>query len=167
MKAEKGNEKLDSRNYQRRYYVEGNTARKLDAVPQRIERPQRRQEQERKANSRSNRNVRRALAFDLRYTLALLVATSFLFVSCVSMLSVQADITEQRREITMLERNLTKMTDTNNEKSKQLESSVDLTKVYDIAIHELGMVYPKTGQVISYDASNPDYVKQYKDIPVK
>ena len=109
MKAEKENEKLDSRNYQRRYYVEGNTARKLDAVPQRIERPQRRQEQERKSNPRSNRNVRRALAFDLRYTLALLVATSFLFVSCVSMLSVQADITEQRRKITMLERNLTKI----------------------------------------------------------
>ncbi|MDO5155701.1 MAG: cell division protein FtsL [Eubacteriales bacterium] len=167
MLAEKGNEKLDSRNYQREYYIEGNTARKLDAVPQRIERPERRREQERRVNPKVKKNVNRAVAFDLKYTLALVVATAFLFVSCVSMLSVQANITEQRRQIAMLERNLNKMTDANNETSKRLESSLDLTKVYDVAIHELGMVYPKTGQVISYKASNPDYVKQYKDIPVK
>ena len=83
------------------------------------------------------------------------------------MLSLQADITEQRRQIAALESNLTELTDTNNETSKRLESSVDLTKVYDVATGELGMVYPKTGQVISYEASNPDYVKQYKDVPVK
>lgn len=146
--------------------MEGNTARKLDVAPQRIEKP-RQQQPERRTSAKVSRNVNRAMAFDFKYTMALVVATAFLFVSCLGMLSVQAQITEQRRQIAALERGINELADKNNETSKRLESSVDLTKVYDVAIHELGMVYPKTGQVISYEASNPDYVKQYKDIPVK
>jgi cell division protein FtsL len=156
---------VNSKNYQRDYYIEGNTARKLNVAPQRVERPERREHKEHKVNERVRKNANRAMAFDMKYTMALVVATVFLFVSCVSMLSLQADITEQRRQIATLESNLNELTDTNDETSKRLESSVDLTKVYDVATKELGMVYPKTGQVISYEASNPDYVKQYKDVP--
>lgn len=153
---------MDSRNGTTRYYIEGNTARKLNTAPERVERPVR---EERRVNEKISRNIRRARAFDLKYTMALIVATVFLFVSCVGMLTLQADITEQRREIAALERNLASLTDTNNETSKRLESSVDLTKVYDTATKELGMVYPKNGQVVNYEASNPDYVKQFKDVP--
>jgi cell division protein FtsL len=158
---------VNSRNYQRDYYIEGNTARKLNVAPQRVERPERREQREHQVNERVRRNANRAMAFDMKYTMALVVATVFLFVSCVSMLSLQADIREQRRQIATLESNLNELTDTNDETSKRLESSVDLTEVYDVATKELGMVYPKTGQVISYEASNPDYVKQYKDVPAK
>lgn len=154
--------RLDSRNETTRYYIEGNTARKLNTAPERVERPVR---EERRVNERISRNTRRARAFDLKYTMALTVATVFLFVSCVNMLTLQADITEQRREIATLERNLESLIDTNNETGKRLESSVDLTKVYDTAIKELGMVYPKNGQIVSYEATNPDYVKQFKDVP--
>ncbi len=158
---------LDSRNYQREYYIEGNTARKLSTAPQRVERPEHREKKRHQVNERVRRNTKRARAFDLKYTVALVTATAFLFVSCISMLSLQADIAEQKRQIAILESNLNEMTDTNNETSKRLESSVDLTKVYDVATKELGMVYPKTGQVISYETTNPDYVKQYKDVPEK
>lgn len=155
---------LNSRYEEREYYIEGNTARKLNAVPERIHRPE---PEERKANEKINRNRNRAKAFDLKYTIALTVATVFLFASCVNMLTIQADITEQRRQIAALESNLNELTDTNDETDKRLESSVDLPEIYDVATKELGMVYPKTGQVVSYEASNPDYVKQFKDIPAK
>lgn len=155
---------MNSRNEERYYYIEGNTARKLNVAPERIRRPER---EERKVNEKISRNTRRAKAFDLKYTIALVVATAFLFVSCVNMLTLQADITEQRRQIAMLESNLNDLTDTNNETSKRLESSVNLPKILDVATNELGMIYPKSGQVLSYEASNPDYVKQFKDVPVK
>ena len=159
--------RLDSRNEERYYYIEGNAARKLNTVPQREVRPNRQPapESERKTNARVERNAQRAKAFDLRYTMALVVATVFLFGACVNMLSLQADITEQRRQIALLESNLNELKDTNNETSKRLDSSVDLTKVYDFATQELGMVYPGNDQVVSYKASNPDYVKQFKDVP--
>lgn len=156
---------VNPRNEQRQYYIEGNTARQLNTAPQRIERP--RHQEERRVNERVSRNSKRAKAFDLKYTVCLMIATTFLFVSCVNMLTIQADITEQRRQIATLESTLNALTDTNNETSKRLESSVDLPKIYEVATTELGMVYPKTGQVVSYEASNPDYVKQFKDVPVE
>lgn len=161
--------RLDSRNEERYYYIEGNAARKLNTVPQREVRPERRQatQPERKTNARIERNAKRAKAFDLRYTMALVVATVCLFGACVNMLFLQADITEQRRQIATLESNLNDLKDTNDETSKRLESSVDLTKVYDFATTELGMVYPGNDQVVSYEASNPDYVKQFKDVPAE
>ena len=152
----------------REYYIEGNAARKLNTVPQRIDdRPNRQHREERQENARISKNRNRARAFDLKYTIALTAATVFLFVSCINMLTIQANITEQRQQIAALESNLNELTDTNNETSKRLESSVDLPKIYEVATSELGMVYPKAGQIISYEASNPDYVKQFMDIPAE
>lgn len=147
------------------YYIEGNAARKIATVPVREERPERKQEH--RVNEKIQRNARKAKAFDLQYTIALVIATVILFVSCISMLTLKANVTEQRRQISMLESNLNALTDSNNETSKRLESSVDLTKIYDVATNDLGMVYPGNGQVLSYEASNPDYVKQFKDVPTE
>lgn len=156
---------MDSRNVERSYYIEGNTARQLNTVPERIEKQQ--PERQRQVNEKHAKNTRRAKAFDLKYTVALVAATVFLFSSCVSMLTLQAQITEQRRQIAIMESNLNELTDTNNETSKRLESSVDLTEVFAVATGELGMKYPKSGQIVSYEASNPDYVKQFKDVPTQ
>lgn len=149
------------------YYIEGNTARQLNTVPARVGRPEHQQKKERQVNEQINKNRDRARAFDLKYTIILMTATIFLFGSCINMLTIQANITEQRRQIAALESNLNELTDTNNETSKQLESSVNLPEIYEVATKELGMVYPKSGQVVSYEASNPDYVKQFKDVPDK
>lgn len=150
----------------REYYIEGNTARKLNTVPERIDdRPERQRREKPQENERISKNRNRARAFDFRYTIALTVSTVFLFGACINMLTIQESITEQRRQIATLESNLNELTDANDETSKRLESSVDLPKIYEVATNELGMVYPKLGQVISYQASNPDYVKQFMDIP--
>ncbi len=156
-----------ARNDQRSYYIEGNTARKLNTAPQRVERPERKERIERPVNPKIANNSRRAKAFDLRYTVALVTATTLLFVFCINMLTLQATVTEQRKQVASKERQLNALKDENDETSKRLESSVDLTKVYDVAVNELGMVYPKNGQVVSYEASHPDYVKQFKDVPEK
>ena len=145
------------------YYIEGNAVRKLNTAPEREVRPERKKE--RQVNERIQKNARRSKAFDLSYTLVLLTATSVLFVFCISMLTLKADVMEQKREIASLEKSLNELADTNNETSKRLDSSVDLTKIYTIATNELGMVYAKNGQVVYYDATNPDYVKQFKDVP--
>jgi hypothetical protein len=34
-------------------------------------------------------------------------------------------------------------------------------------VNELGMIYPDRNQVITYDSTISEYVKQYKDIPQK
>ena len=97
---------VNPRNQQ--YYIEGNTARQLNTVPQRIERPE--HKEERRVSERVERNQKRARAFDLKYTVCLMIATVFLFGSCVNMLAIQSDITEQRRQIALLEKNLNELT---------------------------------------------------------
>lgn len=157
--------RLDSRFYEQQYYTQGSAARKLNQVPETIERPKERRQKQHQVNERTKKNVERARAFSFRYTVMLTLATVFLFGSCFYMLSIQSEITEQRREIALLESNLNALTDSNDEMSKRIESSVNLPEIYEVATTELGMVYPKTGQVVSYEASNPDYVKQYMDVP--
>jgi flagellar motility protein MotE (MotC chaperone) len=158
----RGMESVNERN-QQMYYFEGSAVRKMDVAPRIEERPERKRE--RKVNSKIAKNARKARAFDVRYMMSLVIATGFLFVSCITMLMLEANVTEQRRQISSLERNLNALTDSNNETSKRLESSVDLVQIYDFAVNDLGMGYPKNGQVVMYKASNPDYVKQFKDIP--
>ena len=177
---EKGIERMHSENENRRYYTEGNTARKLNTVPKKVEQPKRRKKKQ--VNERISRNSRRARAFDLKYTMALVTAVTILFTACIYMLTIQADITTKRKQIAQLESDLNTLTDMNNEKSKRLEGSVDLTQVYKVATEELGMVYPKNAEGILtscrfsnlYDIKNMKYVKddrelvgieEYKDIP--
>ena len=56
-----------------------------------------------------------------------------------------------------------KTEDTASEEKRNVMASLYL--IYDFATKELGMVYPGNDQVVSYKASNPDYVKQFKDVP--
>lgn len=153
---------LNSRNEERMYYVEGNTARKLNLAPQKIDR-----EEQEKIRRQAIRRAKHRKVVQLQYAMLFAIGISFLFVFSVRMLSVQSAIAEQRREIMLLEAEFNQLKNKNDETHKRLDSSVDLTEVYDVAIKELGMVYPKNGQIVSYEASRPDYVKQFKDIPVK
>ena len=152
-----------------RYFVDGNTVRKIQATPERM--PEREKKvvkrPEKKQNKRIAKNASRARAFDLRYTTVLVVATLCLFASCVSMLNAQSRIAEQRKSIEVLETKLTTLAEANDETAKRLDSSVDLTHIYNVATKQLGMTYPKMGQIINYEESNPDYVKQYMDVPTR
>ena len=37
--------------------------------------------------------------------------------------------------------------------------------IYQIAVEELGMVYPDKNLVITYESSDGSYLRQYRDIP--
>jgi len=42
----------------------------------------------------------------------------------------------------------------------RIESSIDLDEIKRVAIAELGMTYPKEGQIITYQAAGYDYVRK-------
>ena len=47
----------------------------------------------------------------------------------------------------------------------RINTSLDLDYVYRVATEELGMVYPNKNQVILYNKTESEYVRQYEDIP--
>ncbi len=47
----------------------------------------------------------------------------------------------------------------------RINASIDLDHIYKVATEELGMVYANPEQVLLYDKTESEYVRQYEDIP--
>ena len=151
-------------NYRMDPYIEGNTVRK----PDRVQQPQRpvREERMRPAVSRkTRRNREKALQINLGYVAFLTAAAVATLFVCVRFLKLQSESTAYLKTVTSLESQLATLKMDNDADYERTISSVDLEKIKDIAINELGMVYADEGQVITYDSQSSDYVRQYEDVP--
>lgn len=144
-----------------REYIDGNTVRKLNAYTV----PERKHEREEQLSPKTRKKIDRVRSFDLKYTLTLVVAIGFTFAACVSMISVQAEINAQKKQIAALESEYRNLSNDNDAASARVNREVDLNAIKKIAMEELGMIYPDKGQVVTYDSAIEQYVKQYKDVP--
>ena len=143
-------------------YIHGTGAEKL-APSEREERLQRKRRQDVgrsvKRQHRIRRNQERAMYMDL--TLAS-ICTLYL---CVNYLHLQSAITARMHNIEAMEEKLEKMRTENDALETSINTSIDLNEIYEIATKELGMVYAKKDQVLLYDKTESEYVRQYEDIP--
>lgn len=153
-------------------YVYGSAARA--AVPVRTNDQERQQkaarlEQQARQYQRMQRRVRRnqekALQMDLPYVLMLTVAAVFALYICVSYLHVQSSITGRIHHIEVLEQQLEGLKSENDALQTRINTDIDLDHIYQVATEELGMVYANKDQVILYDKTESEYVRQYEDIP--
>lgn len=144
-------------------YIEGNTVRKLNAVPdiRREERPL-----ELPSKGRQEHRQPRALSgvsfTSLLVLTAAIIATLYI---CVEYLKLQSQVTRMDKTIVSMEQKLSDMTNENDAAYEAINTSYDLNYVYHVAVDELGMVYPNNNKVITYQSSNDDFVEQYEDIP--
>ncbi|MEY8337477.1 septum formation initiator family protein [Lachnospiraceae bacterium 62-35] len=150
------------RNMDRRetqYFVDGNTVRK--AVPER--RPSRQQEikQRRKRRARQER----ALHMNLPYVVVLTAAVICSLGICVDYLHVQSSMAKQMDDIKKIEQDLENLRAENDAAELSINASIDLDYIYKVATEELGMVYANKEQVILYDKTESEYIKQYEDVP--
>ena len=70
-----------------------------------------------------------------------------------------------QKEIISLESQYSELKLSNDDAYARAVSSVDLEEIRDIAINELGMVYANKDQILLYDKTESEYVRQYEDIP--
>ncbi len=158
-----------NRKYASSTYVEGNTVR----VAEPLEVPERRRREGREkedwAAQRRVRQIRRnrdkALQVDLLYVLFMAMAAVVLMTFCVRYIQVQSDITTAISAIETAETQLEDLKAGNDLLESQIRTYVDLDYIYQVATEELGMVYPASGQVIYYDRTESEYVRQYESIP--
>lgn len=146
-------------NARNRYYVQGNTARRLD-VAREIER-----QPQKKISNTARKNRERAKHMSAGYVLFLCMALMVTGVILVKYIGLQSDITNSVQHISALEKQLNDLKLANDEEYSRITSSVDLEEIKRIAIQELGMQYAEEGQIISFASENHDYVKQMADIP--
>ena len=91
-----------------------------------------------------------------------LLATGWILVGYITL---QSDITNSIKNISVLENELNDLRLANDEEYSRITSDVDLEEVRRIAIQELGMQYAQEGQIVTFASENSDYVKQMASIP--
>lgn len=146
--------------YDRSNLVDGSNAKKLQTVPnyndEDVQQAPLKRPKKRKA-------VKPAMNFFTLFILCFAIGGTLY--TCVNYLKVQTGILENKQEITKLEKQLVKIQNENTAALTELNTSLDLKHIYEVATAQLGMVHPKENQVITYKSNKSDYVKQYADIP--
>lgn len=144
-------------------YIEGNTVRQLNAVPdwrreeEQYEVPSPRRHERKAPKAQSGINMASL------FVLSIAIAITLYF--CVDYLKLQYDINRMEKDILTKEDILTTMINENNAAYEEVNTTYDLDYVYRVAVEELGMVYPNNNTVITYQSDVEDYVRQYADIP--
>ena len=139
-------------------HVEGNTVRKTLTDP---ELSGRREE----ASQQVIRNRQRARHMDMRYVVFLSVCAVMTVFICVHYLKLHAQYTYLQKQTTSLSLELNNLRMENDTVYNEIVSGVDLQKIKERAIDDLGMAYPKEKQIVTYETPDSDYVKQYSEIP--
>lgn len=146
-------------------YVYGNTARVMEPVERPDQRPRKETTQDPRRNHTLRRNQEKALHMDLPYVIMLTFAAACALYICTSYLHVQSSIASRLYRIEGLEQNLEQLKSENDALQTRINTYVDLDHVYKVATGELGMVYANKNQVLLYDKTESEYVRQYEDIP--
>lgn len=154
------------------YYIQGNTVRRSEAVPdyRRVqqERIQREKEAEERRRRRiARRNQERELRMSRSYVFFLSVAVMVFGVFAGTYIRIQSDVTARMKAISGLESQISDLKAENDEAYKRLNTSLDLESIKNQAIMELGMFYAKEAQIIYYTVGDDDYMNQYGEIPEK
>lgn len=154
-------------------YVDGNTVRKAEPVIE-IDREQLLREQQqqyaleierkkRKRHMRMRREKMRGMdLFSVLFLSGAMILTAY---SCVVYLEAQSQVTSMSKQLAQMEKNIINIKQENKVASEELYTEVDLDYVYKRATRKLGMVHPSEKQIITYEGTNSDTVKQYGEIP--
>lgn len=150
-------------------YIEGSTARKRDvnyqyALPD-FDVPERERRQAPKTERQVRRNPRVLTGISKTSLFVLTIAIVATLYCCIEFIMLQNEVSKMESDIIIMERTLNTMRNENKAGYEQINMVYDLDYVYDIAVNELGMVYPNNNEIVTFDKTTESYVRQYADIP--
>ena len=143
-----------------RIYVDGNTVRKEAYTEEKKE------ESRRELSYQVRKNREKATHMTVPYMMFLAAACVTVMVVCVAALMLQSQIIMVKRDIHNVQKEIDELKLENKAIEESMNLAVDLDYVYKMATKKLGMVYPTEDQVIWFDKTESEYVRQYEDIPI-
>ncbi len=149
--------KEQNRHLRENVYIDGNTVRK-EMVDLPVQQPF--SEHKRQINQRMAAD-HRAYGMSPVFALGIVVAVVIILVLCVDYVQLQTDIRVRLNNINSMEDELASLISENKVLENQVSSYIDLDYVYDVATTELGMRYPSNGQIVYYEGTDSEYVRQY------
>lgn len=154
-----------------RYITEGNTVRvvrtETDPFYERerkrkllMERSRRKQQEDlRRAESRQ------VVSIAFPALMVLIAFVSALFYFGYGYLTLKSSVDSHLENVKTLETKLERMKTENDALEQSIDTSVDLNYVYNVAVNKLGMVHAGAENIITYDKTESQYVRQYEQIP--
>jgi len=153
----RGNEYAQYRNTRtQNSYVYGSAAPKYD-IEKRLEEPKRVTSPE----VRMNREKAKYMSFG--YITFIIAALVLAGVVLIGYIRLYADLNALSGEITRQEKMINNLRIENDEAWSRVDRVTDLEEIKRVAFQELGMTYPKEGQIVTYEASSYDYVRRVAD----
>jgi len=151
-------------NRQYRYATDGNAARQLApaSAPERRRRSSGQQVRRKKKTQQVKVKSRLRNPFSLFLFGMAIVVTIYI---CIQYVQLQTEIIVHLKNINTYEVELNDLIAQNDELEASINSYMDLQHIYQVATEELGMTYPKRGQISEYENSGSEYVRQYGSIP--
>lgn len=116
-------------------------------------------EEEIRKRNRKNRKV------SIGYVAYMILCMGILTLVCANYLKLQSEVTLLNRSTARLENNLLDATLSNDEEYARIMGAVDIERIKQIAMEDLGMTYPDESQVVSFVDNDSDYVRQFGEIP--
>ncbi len=142
----------------RDYIIQGNTVRALERE---YAEPFNRQ-----AYESEKKNHERSAHMNPAYVAFLVFMAGVLFVGCTMYINLRNEITEKQKNVESLQSKVASVKLANDEEYDRIMGSVDMEEIKKIAMNELHMKYPDSGQVSTMLGNDEsDYVRQYKEIP--
>jgi len=144
-----------------RYYIDGNTVKKARPHRQQTRHSEYVQRKKRKTQQRTAAALRMDTRYVALFSLACL-ATLFL---CLQYLHMQARIMGHMKAISSMELQLEHARAENDNLENLVNTSVDLEYVKYVALTELGMIPVDPEHLYLFNRTEPEYVRQYEDLP--
>ena len=143
-------------------YIEGNTVRREQEIIELPEEPRKRE-----VSHQVRRNRAKAKRMTPSYVLMLAAATVVAVVFCYQTLLLQSQLVSIKRQIRGIQRTVDDLRMSNDALEDSMTIYTDLDYVYRVATRKLGMVYPTEAQIIRFEKTESEYVRQYEDIPTE
>lgn len=113
------------------------------------------------ASVRKNRaRARYMTAGYVAFLAAALCAAAFVLVNYIQL---QTDLINLTRSVAAKEVEVNNLKMANDEEYNRIVRSIDLEEIKRIAMGELGMVYAQEGQIVLYDSTSSDYMRQVRE----
>lgn len=150
-------------------YNQNNLAHKYSVTEEKRQKRYERIVQNNKKNAREDEQAVGKINAGVDFLSAIVLGLGLLCILYfgVQYLNVSSEISRMKSDVSALNVTLSEMTKENNEAYSAIDASVDFAHVYDVAVEELGMVFPSDSQIIDYDYQEEGYVRQYQTIPSK
>lgn len=146
------------------YYTEGTAARVLEPAYEPVHKRKSQKAAKKQAKYMEAKRIA-CVSLNLPLTLLLVAAVAISVVVGYKYLCLKSSLDVHMNNIKTMESQLDTMRTENDALEKSIDTSVDLNEVYNIATTKLGMVRVDQNNIIQYDKTESEYVKQYEDIP--